>query len=154
MIKADVIVKNKDWFKFIKNPTNYLKQRLQKIKKDKFFSKKKNYHLSILLASSKEIRILNKRFRNKNKSTDVLSFPFYKKKDLKKNLLNLNKVYLGDIIINLNKLDKKSGVKVFKKSFDRLWIHSLVHLFGYQHKKYKDFKKMNQIERKFQKILS
>ena len=110
--------------------------------------------LSILLASSKEIRILNKRFRNKNKSTDVLSFPFYKKKDLKKNLLNLNKVYLGDIIINLNKLDKKSGVKVFKKSFDRLWIHSLVHLFGYQHKKYKDFKKMNQIERKFQKILS
>ena len=36
-----------------------------------------------MLSGSKEIKKLNQKFRKKNKSTDVLSFPFYKKKELK-----------------------------------------------------------------------
>ena len=54
-------------------------------------------------------------------------------------------MYLGDIIINLNKIEKKN----FKSEFDRLWIHGLVHLLGHDHKKEKDFLKMRKIERKY-----
>ena len=58
-------------------------------------------------------------------------------------------IYLGDIIINLNKIKNKNIKTSFNEEFDRLWIHGLVHLFGYKHKKDKDFKKMNRIEEKY-----
>ena len=45
---------------------------------------------------------LNKKFRNKNKSTDVLSFHFYSYKDLK--LLKTKNIYLGDIAISYDKI--------------------------------------------------
>ena len=43
---------------------------------------------------------------------------------------------MGDIIINLDKIKNKKILK-FENEFDRLWIHGLVHLFGYDHKKNK-----------------
>ena len=60
-----------------------------------------------------------------------------------------NEIYLGDIIINLNKVNSKKNLKLFKLEFDKLWIHGLVHLFGHDHKKEKDFKKMNKIEKDY-----
>ena len=95
------------------------------------------------------MKILNKKFRKKNKSTDVLSFPFYGNKILNKKLKKENEIYLGDIIINLNKVNSKKNLKLFKLEFDKLWIHGLVHLFGHDHKKEKDFKKMNKIEKDY-----
>jgi len=62
-------------------------------------------------------------------------------------------VYLGDIIINLKKINTLSK-NLFKRHFDILWIHGLVHLFGYDHKKYNDYKKMNIIEKKLIKKLN
>ena len=56
-----------------------------------------------MLSGEKEIKNLNRKFRNKNKATDVLSFPFYTKKELHKRLTHQKEIYLGDIIINLNK---------------------------------------------------
>ena len=104
---------------------------------------------TILLSGDKEIRELNKKFRKKNKTTDVLSFPFHKKKELKKKLLKEKEVYLGDIIINLNKIkDKKNKIR-FKTEFNKLWIHGLTHLLGYDHKKDKDFYIMRTLEKKF-----
>tara|TARA_B100000900_G_scaffold9183_1_gene7603 strand:+ start:167 stop:355 length:189 start_codon:yes stop_codon:yes gene_type:complete len=61
---------------------------------------------------------------------------------------------LGDIIINLNKIPSQNNKDNFKKEFDSLWIHGLVHLFGYEHKKNKDFIKMNRIEKKYFKIIN
>ena len=58
-------------------------------------------------------------------------------------------VYLGDIIINLNKINEKKELKNFKKEFDQLWIHGLVHLFGYDHKKKNDFLNMSKVEKKY-----
>ena len=58
-------------------------------------------------------------------------------------------VYLGDIIINFNKVKKKNTKKFLKLEFDRLWIHGIVHLFGYKHQRNKDFFKMNKIEKKY-----
>ena len=58
-------------------------------------------------------------------------------------------IYLGDIVINLSKIKGKKLSKNFKTEFDYLWIHGLVHLFGYDHKKEKDFLIMKKIEKTF-----
>ena len=147
MIKINVVVKDKSWLKFIKNPKTYLKKKLKKIENDKFF-KKKMYNFSLQLSSTKEIKYLNKKFRNKNKSTDILSFPHQTKKELKKLSILNSKIYLGDIIINFRKMNKSSEL-LFKSHFNVLWIHGLVHLFGYDHKKDYNYKKMQIVEKKF-----
>ena len=103
----------------------------------------------MLLSGNKEIKYLNKKFRKKNKSTDVLSFPFQTKKEFKKSLKKNKEIYIGDIIVNLNKIKNKKSLKVFKMEFDRLWIHGLVHLFGHDHKKEKDYLKMSKAEKKY-----
>ena len=64
--------------------------------------KKKHIFFNIMLSGNKEIKDLNIKFRKKNKATDVLSFPFHTKKDLKKKLKVFREVYLGDIVININ----------------------------------------------------
>ena len=149
MIKANVIIEDKSWFKFIKNPKNFLDKKTKKIEKDKFFIKNKKYYFNLFLSNSKKIKKLNKKFRNKNKSTDILSFPFYNYEDMKKSIKLNEDIYLGDIILNIKKLERDKGVKKFKSHFDILWIHGLLHLFGYRHKKNSDFKKMILIENKF-----
>ena len=151
MIKINVIVKDKTWFKFIKNPQNYLKQKIKKIQKDKFFGKK-NYNFSLRLSGANEIKFLNKKFRKINKSTDILSFPNQTRKRLKNLIIKNSEIYLGDIIINFKKVNNTSNI-LFKDHFNILWIHGLVHLFGYNHKKDSSYKKMNNIEKKFLKKL-
>ncbi len=78
----------------------------------------------------------------------MLSFPFYNKKDFQKKLKIDKEIYLGDIIVNINKI-KDKNLKNSRLEFNRLWIHGLVHLLGYDHKKKKDFYKMLEIEKKF-----
>ena len=80
MIKIDVFVQDKNWKKYIPYPSLYLKNKIKLIKTLPKFIKGKKINFSILLAGNKEITLLNKKFRNKNKATDVLSFPFYEKK--------------------------------------------------------------------------
>ena len=149
MIKINVITNNVKWFNYIKNPNYYLDQKINKINLKYKKYKKKNLFFTLLLSDDKEIKYLNNKFRKKNKSTDVLSFPFYKKNELIKKLKNKKEIYLGDIIININKIKKKNEIKTFKKEFDLLWIHGLVHLFGHDHKRDKDFLKMKQVEEKY-----
>ena len=85
MIKIDVFVQEKKWKKYISNPQKYLKSKTKNIKNLIPFLKNKKIVFSILLTGNKGIQNLNKKFRNKNKTTDVLSFPFYKQEELKKN---------------------------------------------------------------------
>ena len=67
---------------------------------------------------------------------------------LKKKFLKEKEIYLGDIIINLNKIINKKDNKNFKGEFNKLWVHGLVHLLGHDHKKEKDFKNMEKVEKK------
>ena len=146
MIKINIISNNKIWYKFIKSPENYFEKIIinfnKKYKKNRIFC-------TLLLSGDKEIKNLNKKFRKKNKSTDVLSFPFYNKKDLKKKLRKEKEIYLGDIIININKVKNRSNKNLFKHELNKLWIHGLTHLFGYDHKQDKDFYDMSKVEKKF-----
>ncbi len=74
MIKANVILECLNWKKKIKNPQNYLKKKLKIISKIHQFKRKKQ-EFSLLLTNNKKMKFLNKKFRLKSKTTDVLSFP-------------------------------------------------------------------------------
>ena len=154
MIKINVITKNYNWLKYIKRPNNYLDQKIDKLNlQEKKFNRVQIF-CTLLLSGSSEIKNLNKKFRKKNKVTDILSFPFQTEKELKLKLKTEKEIYLGDIIINLDKLKNEKKQKKFERKFDRLWIHGLVHLFGHDHKKDKDFKKMNLIEKKYYNLVN
>ena len=149
MIRINVIIANIEWRRYIKNPNNFIDQKINIYNKNNKTFKKNTIFCTLLLSDTKEIKKLNKKFRKKNKSTDVLSFPFYKKKELENRLKKEREIYLGDIIINLSKIKNKKNIKNFKSEFNSLWVHGLVHLFGYDHKKEKDYKKMNSVEKIF-----
>ncbi len=83
-----------------------------------------------------------------------MSFPFQTKVQLREKLKIEKDIYLGDIIINLNKMKTKKNLRDFKIEFDKLWIHGLVHLFGYDHKKEKEYFEMHKIEKKYLKLLN
>ncbi len=149
MIKISTISNNKAWNRYLKNPNIYIQKKIDNLNKKFKKFRKKIIFCTILLSGDKEIQKLNKRFRKKNKTTDVLSFPFYKKKNLYKKIKNENEIYLGDIIININKIKNKKNKTEFRNEFNKLWIHGLVHLFGYDHKKNKDFYNMTKVEKNF-----
>ena len=127
------------WEKKIKNPKTYIRRKLLKLNKLKLF-RNKSKNCTVFLTNNKTMKELNKKFRKKNKSTDVLSFPFNDKIKHKKN------VYLGDIAISYEFVNKRSKNSNFFLEFDKMWIHGYLHLLGYDHKKKKDFKKMKKIE--------
>ena len=154
MIKINVITNNISWFRYIKKPNNYLDRKLDKLNSKVKMFKKKNIFCTFLLSNNREIKLLNKKFRKKNKATDILSFPFQTKLELKKKLKKEKEIYLGDVIINLSEIKNRKVLKNFKFEFDRLWIHGLVHLLGYDHKKDQDFLKMSQIEKKYFDIVN
>ena len=145
MIKIDVFVKDKNWKKYISNPAKYLKDKVKFINSSILFNKK-YINFSILLAGNKEIKMLNNKFRKKNKTTNILSFPFYKRNEIKKKIKNEDRIYLGDIILNFYKIKKKTRKNEFEKEFNKLWIHGFLHLLGYQHDTNKDFYKMRKLE--------
>ena len=139
MTNVDVVLDHFLWKKKIKNPKNYIKKKLNKLNKISFFKKKSKNH-TIYLTNNKNMKALNKKFRNRNKPTDVLSFPFNKKINSKKN------VYLGDIAISYEIINKRSKNSNFFLEFDKMWIHGYLHLLGYNHKREKDFSKMRKLE--------
>ena len=141
MIKVDVFIKNKNWKKKISNPQKYLNSRVKYLRNSISFLKNKKINFSIQLAGNKEIKLLNKKFRKKSKSTDVLSFPYNNLNTLK--TLKKKDIYLGDIILNYYKIKKKN----FKENFNKLWIHGFLHLVGHKHKKNNDYYKMNKLEK-------
>ena len=150
MIEAEVLVEAKDWKKIIRNPKRQISNILNKFPNNfKFFYKK--VYISVLLTNNKQIKLLNYKFRKKNKGTDILSFPNFTEKELKKNLKN-KKIYLGDIAISYEEFSKKNK-KDLPNGFIKIFIHGFLHLLSYDHKSNKDFERMNTIENKiFQKV--
>ena len=137
MIKANVILDNSNWKKKIKNPSNYFKNKLRKLSKISSFRRKK-YEFSVLLTSNERMKKLNIKFRKKNKPTDVLSFPLrYESR---------NNIYIGDIAISFEIVNRRSKFTNFFLELDKMWIHGYFHLIGYDHKNIKDFKKMSKKE--------
>ena len=143
MIKVNVLSEEKSWSKKIKKSQELFDNICKKFPKKFRFLNKKAY-ITLLLSNNKKIKDLNKKFRNKNKHTDILSFPFEQKKR------NLKEIYLGDIIISFNYMNRPKDLnnREFKIKVVRIFIHGFLHLLGFDHIKEKDYKKMFTQEKK------
>jgi len=137
MINIDVVSESNLWSKKIKNADFFFNSLVKFFPKKYRFIKKK-ISLTILLSNNKKIKRLNKKFRNKNKATDILSFPSEKKLDIKKS------PYIGDIVVSYEFINKPKALSVqeFKNKMAKIFIHGFLHLLGYDHIRLKDFKKM------------
>ena len=148
MISVNVVSESDLWKnKIVKK--NIFFNSLVKIFPKKYRFIKKKAKLTILLSNNRNIKKLNKKFKNKNKQTDVLSFPFEQKINTKKLF------YLGDIIISYEFINKPKTLNnlELKKRVIKIFIHGFLHLLGYDHKEFKDYQKMlKEEERIYQSI--
>ena len=137
MININVFSEEKAWSKRLRNKELFFKNICKSFpKKYKFLKKKVSF--TLLLSNNKNIKRLNKYFRNKNKSTDVLSFPANKKQKI------IKEIYIGDIIISYNFINKpkSQSSKFFKEKLIKIFIHGFLHLLNFNHNKNKDYIKM------------
>ena len=150
MINITVFSNEKAWSKRLKNKKLFFTRICNAFpEKYRFLNKKVSF--TLLLSNNKNIKKLNKEFRNNNKSTDILSFPFSKKLKISK------KTYLGDIIISYNFIDKPKlqKTKFFKQKLIKIFIHGFLHLLNFNHIKNKDYNKMLKEEKLiYQSVIS
>ena len=128
---------NKNFPLYKKYISNSVNQIFKKVK----FPSNNEISISFLLTSNSEIKFLNKKYRNKNKPTNVLSFPMNEKIE--------NKNYLGDVVIACEKIIDESYEQNIKKYkyLSKMTIHGVLHLLGYKHDTDSQFRKMNSIEK-------
>ena len=137
MISIEVVLEDKNWSKKIKKTEFFFKSICKSFpKKYQFFNKKIVF--TLLLSNNRSIKKLNKKFRNKNEPTDILSFTFERKIKIKK------KSYLGDIVISYNFMDtpKNQKINFFKDKVIKTFIHGFLHLLSFDHVKLRDYEKM------------
>ena len=128
-------------FNFIKK---YLKQIEKELSRRKVFLKAKS--LTIAFVSTENIKQLNKKFRSKNKVTDILSFSDQEGKKsvtlpLKKSLLkmvnNIEGVSLGELVLCPSYIRKKAQKRRVSVREETAYVllHGLLHLLGFEHEK-------------------
>ena len=150
MININVFSEEKAWSKRLKNKKIFFRKVCKAFpKRYKFLGKKVS--LTLLLSNNKNIKKLNKIFRNKNKSTDILSFPSSKKIKMSQ------EIYIGDIIISFNFINKpkSQSLKFFQEKLVKTFIHGFLHLLSFDHVKNKDYLKMlKEEERIYKSVIS
>ena len=114
---------------------------IKKVVKECFETEKltdSKMYINIILTTSKNIKEYNKKYRNIDKETDVLSFPMFEKEELEEKIKNEdfeNIDILGDMIISIPKVEEQA--KEYGHSFERelayMVVHSFYHLMGYDH---------------------
>ena len=104
--------------------------------------------VSVSFVDNEEIHILNREYREKDRPTDVLSFPMWEAEDIEEgNYEDGHAVMLGDIVLSVEKA--KAQAEEYGHSIKRelafLSVHSTLHLLGYDHEtSEEDEKYMNQ----------
>jgi len=115
------------------------------IKIDDLNFKKNNFYiLNLVFVDDKNIKKINKKYRKKNTTTDVLTFV-----NSIKNNKNVNETYC-DIFFSAEtiKKDAKKNIISFYDHITHLMIHCFLHVNGYDHKNETDFIKMKNLEEK------
>jgi probable rRNA maturation factor len=89
--------------------------------------------VSVLLVGDRRMRELNRRYRRKDQTTDVLSFAFLEGPSFGA----VQRHMLGDIVISIPTAARqaKAADETLQQSVDRLLVHGLLHLLGYDHEK-------------------
>jgi probable rRNA maturation factor len=116
----------------------------------KALSNKKFTEISVRLTGDEEIKLLNKQYRDKNSSTNVLSFS-----SLNDSMHPEASEMLGDIVISKDTVlrEAKNLKKSFEQHLSHLGIHGLLHLMGFSHDKENEALIMEDIEVKILKDL-
>ncbi len=108
--------------------------------------------VSVLLVGDRFMRTLNRRYRGKDRTTDVLSFPFREGA-----FGSLRQDLLGDIVVSLPTAERQArqaGESVARE-LDRLLVHGLLHLLGYDHERgAREERRMRSRERRLLEMLS
>lgn len=120
----------KDWFEKI----------VQRFEKAEHL---KSNQISIVIVGNQRIKTLNKKYRKKDKVTDVLSFA---QCDIDQKYQLATNRYLGEIFINFRQAQKQS--KNVKKEILNLLVHGYLHLKGYTHSDKEDIIKMRKLTEK------
>jgi len=150
MIIVDIVSKSKKW----KSSENFITETCEKLipltDLKKVLKKNITIELSISLVLDPEMKKINFNFRQKDKVTNVLSFPAQESFSGKSDY-----VFLGDIIIAFNHIQKESLAqnKTFENHLTHLILHSILHLIGFDHEDDKDAKIMESLEIKILKKL-
>ena len=150
MINIEVFSEEKAWSKKLRKKELFF-EKICSLFPKKYRFPNKRVGLTLLLSNNRCIKKLNKDFRNKNKSTDILSFPLTKKKLIAK------KTYIGDIIISYDFMNKpkSQNIKNFKEKLIKTFIHGFLHLLGFDHIKDIDYIKMlNEEEKIYKSVIS
>ncbi len=133
--------------------SNYWPRRMIKIKdivkkiikiNDINFKKNTFYILNLVFVDDKQIKKINKIYRKKNKTTDVLTFVNFIKNNKNQNEAYCDIFFSAEII----KSDAKKNLINFYDHITHLIIHCFLHVNGYDHKKKSDFIKMKKLEEK------
>lgn len=88
----------------------------------------KNSYVNISFVDDKEMQKLNKKYRKKDKTTDVLSFSLNEKD-------TDGKFHLGDIVVNIEQAKRQAanfGLE-FESEVSELVAHGMLHLQGVHH---------------------
>ena len=141
MIYYTLSSKTNHWSRRIKKIDNLINEILVYKKKLKFVSNI-NYYCNFILANDLFIKNLNRKFKNSNKSTDVLTFVY------KLNYNNKKEERHCDIIFSIETISNDARVNNidFYSHLTHLIIHSFLHINDYLHKKIKDYLTMKNIE--------
>ncbi|MBR6033631.1 MAG: rRNA maturation RNase YbeY [Clostridia bacterium] len=115
----------------------------------------KNVEMNVILTTPEEIRKINKKYRGIDKETDVLSFPMFEKKEIKKIRENgsITPEVLGDIIISIEQVKKQADEygHGFNRELAYMIVHGFYHCLGYDHMTEKD---KSQMRKKEEAVLS
>ncbi len=116
-----------------------------------------DFDLGILLTTNATIKKYNRLYRDKDKATDVLSFPYHQiTAGTKIKVLSDDDKNMGDMIISIEYVQsaaKKLGT-TFEKRMHRMLIHSLCHLLGYDHIQDDEFAVMIKKEKSLAKAIN
>lgn len=139
MVEIKDLTKKKELKKYYKDIKKYYNNVLKVLKLED------NFEATLVIVGKNKIHSINKQYRGIDKETDVISFAEIDSED---EFTDGN--YLGDIFINVDRVNsqaKEYGHSV-KREFCFLFIHGMLHLFGYDHMNAKDEKKMFSLQDK------
>ena len=110
---------------------------------------------TLLLTTDADLRRLNRDFRGIGKPTNVLSFPQFTPGDLRRLKASTQTIELGDIAIGYQYVvaEAKEENKILINHITHLFIHGLLHLFGYDHMTDPDARRMERLETKIMAAL-
>lgn len=112
--------------------------------------------LSVVLCDNAFIHDLNRQWRQKDRPTDVLSFPAADAAeiDAHRQEPDGHPLVLGDVVISLDVVHERVGEAGEIQEISRLLVHGITHLLGHDHEKDDDAQKMEIVEKELWGLIS